>query len=331
MTSLIRYLLWILVSAIIFLFVYFFVGTTKEKEDIKWGVTFSQKQISFLKLDSKETFSALINDLGFKRVKIAVYWDLIELEKDSYDFEELDWQLNEAKKNDVEVILSIGMRVPRWPECHIPNWAEGLSKEQQQSHILDMLETIVLRYKDYPNITGWQVENENFVKFGTCPWKDENFFKKEIELVKSLDNNHPIIVTDSGELSFWIKSSQINADIVGVTTYRKVWSSELNMYVSYPLSPLFYERRMNIVNNVFEKEVIGTELQAEPWCKDSIENATLEEQAQTMNLDQFKKNVSFAKKTGIKTFYFWGGEWWYYMKTINNDDSIWNEVKKILK
>ncbi|MFA5755300.1 MAG: hypothetical protein WC909_03050 [Candidatus Paceibacterota bacterium] len=331
MTSLIRYFLWVLISAIVILFVYFFVGITKEHEDVEWGVTFSQKQIDFLKLDSRETYSALINELGFKKVKISVYWDLIELEKGVYDFEELDWELKEAKNNNVEVILSIGMRVPRWPECHIPEWAEGVDKEEQQEHILDMLETVVSRYKDYPNISGWQVENEVFVNFGTCPWTDKKFFEKEVSFVKLLDNEHPVIVTDSGELSFWIESSQINADIVGITTYRKVWSSDAKMYMSYILNPTFYERRMNIVNSIFGKEVIGTELQAEPWCPNSINNATLEEQAKTMDLEQFKKNVSFAKQTGIKTFYFWGGEWWYYMKTINNDDSIWNEVKKLLK
>ena len=59
-------------------------------------------------------------------------------------------------------------------------------------------------------------------------------------------------------------------------------------------------------------------------------NSSLEEQAKTMNLEQFRKNVDFAKRTGIKEFYFWGGEWWYYMLTNYGDDKIWNEVKEML-
>jgi hypothetical protein len=62
----------------------------------------------------------------------------------------------------------------------------------------------------------------------------------------------------------------------------------------------------------------------------SIMNSSLEEQAKTMNLEQFRKNVDFAKRTGIKEFYFWGGEWWYYMLTTYGDDKIWNEVKEML-
>jgi hypothetical protein len=68
----------------------------------------------------------------------------------------------------------------------------------------------------------WQVENEAFLKFGACPWTDEDFLKKEIAFVKINDPIHKVIVTDSGELSFWIKASQSGADIVGVTTYKKV-------------------------------------------------------------------------------------------------------------
>jgi hypothetical protein len=139
-----------------------------------------------------------------------------------------------------------------------------------------------------------------------------------------------VIVTESGELSFWIASSKTKGDILGVTTYKTIWQSDIKKYISYFLPPIFYERRANLVKILFDKEVIGVELQAEPWCVNSIMNSSLEEQAKTMNLEQFRKNVDFAKRTGIKEFYFWGGEWWYYMLTNYGDDKIWNEVKEML-
>jgi len=37
-------------------------------------------------------------------------------------------------------------------------------------------------------------------------------------------------------------------------------------------------------------------LQAEPWCQQSIINASLYEQMTTLDLNQFYKNVEFAKK-----------------------------------
>jgi len=52
------------------------------------------------------------------------------------------------------LFLVIGMKTPRWPECHIPSWAGNMAKEEQQESILKYLETIVLRYRDEPSILG---------------------------------------------------------------------------------------------------------------------------------------------------------------------------------
>lgn len=311
--------------------VYFFVGFVSPAKKIDWGVTFSVKQTDFLKMDSKETYLAILDDLKAKNVKISVYWDLLEKEKGKYDFTELDWQMKEAEQRNAKVILAVGMKVPRWPECHLPPWARDMDKYGQQLEIIDMLREIVSRYKDSPSLFAWQVENEAFLKFGACPWYDEDFLKREVAFVKINDSNHPVIVSDSGELSFWLKSSQSGADIIGVTTYKKVWQQQLRMYVSYLLPPVFYHRRAELVKGLFHKDVIGVELQAEPWCANSIMNSSLKEQEKTMNLEQFKKNVEFAKNTGIDTFYFWGAEWWYYMEKVHNDSSIWDEAKKLFE
>lgn len=331
MIPLLRNILWILEGGVIVLIVYFFVGFTMPAKNMTWGVNFSVKQTDFLKIDAKETYIAILDDLGARNIKISAYWDLMEKEKGVYDFDELDWQMKEAEKRNANVVLAIGMKVPRWPECHLPMWARDLNKEQQQQAILDMLDKTVSRYKDSSSLLAWQVENESFFSFGACPWYDTNFLKEEIAFVKLKDPNHPVIVTDSGELSLWLRSSNTNADIIGVTTYKKVWQQQIRAYVSYFLPSVFYHRRAELVKGLFNKDVIGTELQAEPWCANSIMNSSLKEQAQTMDLKQFKKNVEFAKNTGIDTFYFWGAEWWYYMKTINNDSSIWNEAKQLFK
>ncbi len=329
MIPLFKYILWFLLGLIILFVVYFFVGFANKPKNMTWGVNFSVKQTEFLKLDSRETYSAILDDLGAKNVKISVYWDLIEKEKGVYDFSELDWQIAEAEKHNANVVLAIGMKVPRWPECHLPIWALDIDKTTQQTEILNMLQKIVSRYKDSKALSMWQVENEPFLNFGACPWTDEDFLKREVAFVRLNDPNHKVIITDSGELSLWIKTPQIGADIVGVTTYKKVWQEQLHMYVSYFFPAVYYDRRADIVRNVFNQKVIGVELQAEPWCANSIMNSSLEEQSKTMNLNQFKKNVQFAEDTGIDTFYFWGTEWWYYMKKNYNNSEIWDEAKKL--
>lgn len=306
-----------------------FIISPPQAAKIVWGVNFSQKQSENLGLNWKENYSALLDDLGAKNLKLAVPWDLIEPLKNKYDFNDLDWQINEAYKKGVKIILVIGMKTSRWPECHLPQWAAGLPKEEQQKEILDMLGKIITRYRDSSAIEYWQVENEPLFKFGECPWKDNDFLKKEINLVKSLDKRQ-IIISDTGEWSFWFGPAKLG-DLVGVTMYRKVWFTPWNSYVDYNyfLPVAFYWERAQIIKKIFNKKVLCIELQAEPWCQSFLKDCPLKEQEKTMSLEKFKENVDFAKKSGLREFYLWGSEWWYWQKTTQNNPSFWEEAGKL--
>ena len=310
-------------------FLFFFVGRPSPAEKIVWGVNFSHKHAELLGLDWRETYLALFDDLGAKNVKLAAYWDLIEKERGNYDFEDLDWQIETAREKGAELLLVVGMKAPRWPECHIPGWAEILDKAEQQERILALIEKIVLRYASSPAIVMWQAENEPFFPFGQCPWTDRDFLKKEIALIKSLDQmNRPVVISDSGEGSFWIQAARLG-DVVGTTMYRKVWFHQLQAYVSYPFPPTFYARKARVIEKLFNKKVINVELQAEPWGPQLLYDSPLPEQEKTMNLEQFRKNVEFAKETGFDKFYLWGAEWWYWMKEKQELPEIWDEARKL--
>jgi len=321
-----------LLGLLIFLFLflsYLFTGKTEPAKEITWGVNFSQKHAQNLGLDWQKTYLALLGDLGAKNFKLAVHWDLIEPKKDQYYFDDLDWQIKEAEKSEAKILLVIGMKSGRWPECHIPHWAKNLSKKEQQKEILELLENIVLRYRDSISIDKWQVENEPFFPFGECPWVDKKFLKKEIELVKSLDSkNRPVVISDSGEGSFWVNAAYFG-DIVGTTMYKRVWFRQAGIYLHYPFPPTFYWKKAQIIKKIFGKEVIVVELQVEPWCPTLLYDCSPKEQEKTMNLEQFQKNIEFAKKTGLKEFYFWGAEWWFWMKAVQNDSRIWDEAKSL--
>jgi hypothetical protein len=318
------------------------IGTPPRAEKISWGVTFSSKHAANLGLNWKRAYLALIDDLGAKNVKIAVHWDLIEPQENQYNFDGLDWQISEAEKREVNILLVIGMKTGRWPECHIPEWAKNLDRKAQQEKILNMISEIVSRYQNSPAIKYWQVENEPFFPFGECPWTDKGFVKEEIQKVKLLDSQkRPIVISDSGEGSLWVVAAQLG-DIVGTTMYKKVWFSfswekrmfpflpqKFGFYASYPFPPTFYWRKAQYVNKIFGKKVIVVELQAEPWGPKLLYDTPLQEQMKTMNLEQFKENVEFAKRTGLQEFYFWGAEWWYWMKEKQNQPQIWEEAKKL--
>jgi len=315
---------------IIFLF-YFFVGKAPKQKNILWGVDFSQMQTEALKLDWRKTYLAILDDLGVKNIKLHTQWDWVEGIKDDYFFSDIDWQINQAQQKNAKIIYVVGMKTGRWPECHIPSWAKNLSKEQQQIEILKYIEEVILRYKNNDTIAMWQVENEPLFQFGECPWHDRNFLKKEVELVKSLDPTRQIIVSDSGEQSMWFGAAKIG-DIVGTTMYRKVWgriNDNLGFYVDSLLPPVHYWRKAQIIKNIFGKDVMCVELQAEPWAQKPFYDVSLEEQEKTMNLEQFKKNIKYAEQTGLKDFYLWGVEWWYWMKETQNKPEIWNEAQKL--
>jgi len=324
-----KYFLFGILILLLILVSYFFIGSPPQAEKITWGVNFSQKHAQNLGLNWKETYSALLNDLAVKNIKLITHWDFLEPEKDKYYFEDLDWQIKTAEKKGVKILLVIGMKTGRWPECHIPDWAGNLSKEEQQERILKLVEKTVLRYRDGNSIWAWQVENEPFFPFGECPWVDKNFLKKEIDLVKSSDSQkRPILISDSGEDSFWINAAKLG-DIVGTTLYKKVWFRQLGFYIYYPLPPTFYWRKAKYIEKIFNKKVIVVELQAEPWGPKLLYESPLEEQEKTMNLERFKADIEFAKKTGLDEFYLWGGEWWYWLKEKQNRPEIWNEAKKL--
>ncbi len=323
------FLLGVLVLILLFIG-YLFFGETQPAEEIIWGVNFSQKYAGSLGLDWKENYLALLDDLKVKNIKLIAHWDLIEPEEGNYNFEELDWQIKKAEEKEAKLILVIGMKTGHWPECHIPEWAKNLSKKEQQEGILKMIEKIILCYQGSKTIWAWQVENEPLFSFGKCPWKDKNFLKREINLVKSLDSlKRPIIISDSGEFSFWINAANLG-DVVGTTLHRRVWSKELKIYIThYWFRPVYYWGKAQIIKKLFGKEVICVELQAEPWRSNSLSNYSLEEQEKTMNLEQFQENIEFAQKTGLKKFYLWGAEWWYWLKEKQNKPGIWDEAKKL--
>lgn len=316
------------------IFCYFFVGSSPVPKNITWGVDFSQMQAENLKLNWKEAYSAIIDDLGAKNIKLHTQWDWIEGKKDDYYFDDIDWQINQAEQNDVKIIYVIGMKTGRWPECHIPTWANGLSEKDQQSELLKYITEVVQRYKNSKAVAYWQVENEPLFNFGQCPswyYQNDDFLKTEVNLIKSLDSSRQIIVSDSGEQSSWFGAAKIG-DIVGITMYRDVWAHITDGFgfnFNSFLSPVTYWRKALLIKKIFGRNVICIELQAEPWTSKPFYDVPLPEQEKTMNPDLFEKNIEYAKETGLDKFYFWGVEWWYWLKVNRNQPAIWNEAKQL--
>jgi hypothetical protein len=297
-----------------------------------FGITFSKKFASQIGLDWKEVYKMALEDLKVKYIRIPIYWDDIEKKEGEFDFEDYDYIFEEGKKYNVKFIAAIGLRLPRWPECHFPAFLKNSIKKGNQLNdktkekILLMLKKVANHYKNNKEIIYWQIENEPLLEFyGECPKSNYEFLRKEVNLVRNL-NNKPIIITASGELASWDKEIQLS-DIFGTTVYRVVWAWWFG-YSRYPFPTWFYNWKADKYN-IGQKEKIITEFQLEPWVpKGKITELSKKEIDKSMGIEQFKANIQYVIDMDWKQAYAWGIEWWYWQYK-NGNKEYWELAKKM--
>lgn len=293
------------------------------------GVTFSARYAQDIETDWRQSYVAMLDDLKVRDIRIPVYWDLVEKEQEKYDFSDIDWQMDQAAAHGARVVLVIGQKVPRWPECFIPEWAKNDDAVRKES-LLFFEQMVVERYRNHGALSRWQVENEPFLDFGVCPKFDVNLLDGELAAVRASDSAHPVMLTDSGELSVWVHAAK-RADIFGTTMYRTVYSAK-HGFIRYPIGPNFFKFK-KWISEIFagQSNVVVIELQGEPWIDGWTVSQPLEKQLGSMNADILRSNVQFAKNTGLSEIYIWGVEWWYWLREKQNNSTVWDEAKKLFE
>ncbi len=308
----------------------FWIG--KPQQNLKWGVTFSTIRAEELGFNSQELFTEILNDLHPKKVRIPVYWSEIEPQQGQFNFTPYENLLAKANEMGTEVVLVLGKKQPRWPECHQPDWYNHLPDEASQDlAVLNMIEKSVTHFKSNQSIVAWQIENEPYFQYGPrCPVTSKELYEKEVALVAKLDNR-PTIATDSGEKGIWVTVANSGTTILGTTMYREVYHDKKGKYLSYNLPWWTYNIKAGLVKLLTStKEVVGMELQAEPWLIISNPNATPpKDQLKHMNPEIFQSNIEYATKVGLAENYLWGVEWWYWMSKVHGDNSMVTTAKNL--
>lgn len=309
---------------------WFLTRPTVAPDNFVYGVTFSLPYArDTLGLDWQKAYLAILDDLKARHLRVPAYWTEIEREKGKYNFEDMDYMVREAGKRGVNLVLAVGEKLPRWPECFFPDWAGKISIEDRHRHFLEYLTRVVERYRGDTHIHYWQLENEPFLPFGECKNYDGRFVDAEISRVKSLDAR-PIIISDSGELSVWTQAYS-RADVFGTTMYRTIENKYLGNF-TYPLRPGYFRMKARLIRYIFgAKPIIVVELQEEPWTHKRPPDVPVESQLQLMNSNVFKDNIDYEKATGFQEVYLWGVEWWYWLKDKHNKPEMWDEAKKLFK
>jgi hypothetical protein len=171
-----------------------FFQQTSRRPDVL-GFTFSQLQCSpeYLDMDFQQTFKVLC-DLKPDIVRLGTYWN--EIESD-VGFQKTDWLMDEAARRNINVILTVGAKAPRVPELHLPPDIVRLSGTDQHEgrsigsdaltyeKVMRHTERVVQKYRDYPNLKYWQVENEplDHLDFADNHSIDEKLLADEFKLV----------------------------------------------------------------------------------------------------------------------------------------------------
>ncbi|MBI2278624.1 MAG: hypothetical protein HYU81_01010 [Candidatus Brennerbacteria bacterium] len=303
---------------------------TFENADTTWGITFSQYYaMEELGLRWRDAYLAILDELKPRKLRLVAYWQYLEPKPNAFESADLDWQMAEAEKRGIPTTIAVGYRVPRWPECHWPEWVRRETSDTFRAEVMQYLAWVVEHYQNAPNLERWQVENEPlFSFFGVCPPPDSSFLDEEIALVKTLDPSRPLMLTDSGEFSTWRKVAG-RAEIIGTTLYRTAWNQYTGWW-THLWPPSWYAFRAWLAEKFSgTQKVVIAELQAEPWAagNTSIVTVPFREQTERFDVNEFERTLVFARATGLSEIYLWGTEWWYWRKT-NGDSSFWDVAKK---
>ncbi len=309
---------------------FLFLAQEPVPERTTYGVSFNTPYVRELGLPPREVYDAILDELGVRHLRLAAHWTMTEPEEGRYDFTELDYQIAGARARGADVVLAVGRRLPRWPECHVPTWATTLSWEDQKEEIREYLKAVVERYRDEPHIVYWQVENEPYLAVFAhehCGDLDEAFLHEEIALVRSLDGTRPILVTDSGNLGTWAGAWRAG-DAFGTSVYVYFWNPELGPFRTV-LPPAFYRVKKNLMALFYgTQHAMLIELSAEPWLIEPIVQVPLETQFERMDPEKFEEILEYARGTRFERQYLWGAEWWYWLKEQGHP-AMWEKGQEL--
>jgi hypothetical protein len=289
------------------------------------GVSFSVKNCREYNIDWRAALKDTIG-LGFKRFRLMSYWDMHEPMQGTYDFNLLQEQIKIITKAGGQVTQCLGIRQPRWPETHMPQWAKDLPHDQAVAAYLKYQYAAVQELKKYPAIISWQLENEFWLRsFGESFDFDRNRLRTEFVQLCQQDPTRPIIMSLANTFSLPLRGPK--PDIYATSMYRNLYDK--GTYRKTYFSPLYYRIKRLLIRLMTGCDLIIHELQMEPWGPQANWFMSDDEQAKSYDASQIDQTITFARKSGINYIDAWGAEWWYWRKTAKKDVTLTKVLKKL--
>lgn len=177
----------------------------------------AQVGFSFTPVNSEKSGRDPVHDLGVLLsatnpdiVRLPVYWEYVEPTLGRFDFSSVDSLLgavaahNASSARQTRVILSVGARNFVYPELHQPQWAGPreqpfINQAQAGQDYRAYFAASIARYRGFPLLYAWQVENEPLDVVGNFFTGADNIdpaqLAWEIGEVHSLDPAHKVMTT----------------------------------------------------------------------------------------------------------------------------------------
>lgn len=325
--------------------------TANTTSNMNVGFTFSPRQASYLDVSWRQAFHAAMQ-LMPNLVRLGVYWDEIEPSPGVYDFSGLDWLIGHTPSQS-GVLLSVGMKAPRWPEYYLPAWLErGLkipnggdvaADPRVRQATLHFIAHVVKHYRASGKVRYWQVENEPLDPSGPHRWRlDAGFLAQEVGLVRALDPTRPIVInlfvdtSPLGALPPWREALARRArrllhlaDILGLDIYpvRPITTAGLRLSFTWPVWS--WEQRVRALQRLARasgRQIWISEAQAEPWLPARLIPSG-RSPAHNVGPRLAASTVDRLRTDGFSTILLWGVEYWYMRSERYKDANWWSDMR----
>lgn len=313
------------------------------------GISFRPMQAQSLGLEGPATLEALLS-YPFQLIRLAAYWNHIDLPGGLFDFSELDWQVDAAERAGKRIILAVGaVKNLGYPEFFAPDhWleqplpeghlVEPMVNERLLAGARQFITRIVTRYQRRTSIVAWQLEHESVDPLGVeHTWRlSTAFVEGELTALRHADDSRPVMMNGFLPTSTPVRVSQWwrtrdqgdslavaarLADIVGIDYYpchALMRMGGKTLYLDGSATPWRHRRPRRLMESAHRqgRSVMISEGQAEPW-----ETATTPPNPRAMTMysctperliDNYNQCLTWGRcgAAPLDAYLFWGAEYW---------------------
>lgn len=305
------------------------------------GLNFSPQRATRLGLDPHEAFTALLQRIQARNLRLSLYWDELAPQPGQFKFDEIRWYLDRAQEHGCRVLLTVGMTAQGRPWLYPPFWLRDAAlpapdgrigtQGRLAANLLLGLERAVAYLADYDAIEAWQVEPgipKDAMQDRQPSWFiDPLLIKKETEIVREVDARHRPVLTGNptaprGWRRYWpglwqsIRAQQIELVSASNASEQGLWRHFAKLLLQTAVASSF-GRQIWITEAATVCARRGDDPEHHrPHCDDNPKEAI--------------RRAEFVSRIGVSRIYLRGAEYWFLMHR-QGDSRWWRAAQELFQ